>query len=121
MKKAYVSSEITDAPFSGAMEMNGFVFVSGQVHMNDGKLEGDTIEEKLEIAIRNVEKVLIEAGLSLEHVIKVELFLTDINELPRLNEVYPKYWKHPFPARTALAVKALPIGASLEIAVVAAR
>ena len=121
MKKAYISSETTGAPLSGAMEINGFVFVSGQIHMHEGKLKGDTIEEKLEIAIRNVENVLAEAGLTLEHVIKVEIFLTDINELPKLNKAYPKYWKHPFPARTALAVQALPLGASLEIAAVASR
>lgn len=121
MKKAYVSSETTDAPFSGAQESNEIVFISGQIHTNNGKLEGETIEEKLEITIRNVEKVLAEAGLTLEHVIKVEIFLTDITELPALNNMYQKYWEHPFPARTAICVKALPLGASLEIAAVASR
>ncbi|MEK7500402.1 MAG: RidA family protein [Patescibacteria group bacterium] len=121
MKKAYLSSETTGAPLSGAQEANGLVFVSGQIHMNNGKLEGETIEERLEITIRNIEKVLAEAGLTLEDVIKIEIFLTDISELPALNKAYPKYWRHPFPARTAIGVAALPLGASLEIAAVASR
>ncbi len=97
------------------------MFVSGQIHMDEGALAGETIEEKLDIAIRNVQKVLAEAGLTLDDVIKVELFLTDIRELPALNKAYPNYWKHPFPARTAVGVQALPLGASLEIAAVASR
>lgn len=121
MKKAYISSEITHAPLSGGYEADGLLFVSGQVHIVEGKLEGETVEEKLEIVIRNIEKVLAEAELTLENVIKIEIFLTDIAELPALNKAYPKYWKHPFPARTALGVKALPLGASLEIAAIASR
>jgi 2-iminobutanoate/2-iminopropanoate deaminase len=121
MKKTYLSSEATGAPLSGAQETNGLVFVSGQIHMTDGKLVGETIEEKLEITIRNVEKVLVEAGLTLENVIKIEIFLTDITELPALNKAYPQYWQHPFPARTAIGVAALPLGASLEMAAVASR
>jgi 2-iminobutanoate/2-iminopropanoate deaminase len=121
MKKAFLSSETTGAPLSGAQEANGLIFVSGQIHMNDGKLEGETIEERLEITIRNVEKVLAEAGLTLEDVVKIEVFLTDISELPALNKAYPKYWEHPFPARTALCVKSLPLGATLEIAAIASR
>ncbi len=121
MKKAYLSSETTGAPLSGAYEAHGLLYVSGQIHMTEGVLEGETIEEKLDVAMGNVKKVLAEAGLGLEHVIKIELFLTDISELPALNKAYPQYWQHPFPARTALGVAALPLGASLEIAAVASR
>ncbi len=86
---------------------------------NEGKLEGETIEEKFDIVISNIKKILVEAELSLDDVVKVNLYLTDLSELPELNKVYPKYFKHPLPARTAVGVTALPLGASLEVEVVA--
>lgn len=122
MKKAYRSSEITSAPLSGAQEANGFVFVSGQIHLNiSGQLVGDSIEEKLEAVILNITRILEEAGLTLEDVIRVHLYLTDLSQLPSLNKVYGNYFKHPLPARTAVGVSALPLGASLEVDVVAVR
>ena len=122
MKKIYKSSESTNAPLSGAQEVNGLVFVSGQIHINSaGQLEGDSIEEKFDIALSNVKKVLNEAELTLENVIRVHLYLTDLSELPALNKVYANYFQHPLPARTAVGVRALPLGATLEIDVIAAR
>lgn len=100
MKKVYKSSENTSAPLSGAQESNGFVFVSGQIHMNsEGKLEGNSIEEKLDLVISNVKKILDEAGFTLDDVIRVHLYLTDLSELPALNKVYTNYFQHPLPPR----------------------
>jgi 2-iminobutanoate/2-iminopropanoate deaminase len=121
MKKVYVSSEKTGAPLSGAVEVNGMVFVSGQIHMKEGQLQGETIEEQFEIAINNVMRILGEAGLTLDDVIKVQLYLTDLSQLPALNKVYGNYFKQPLPARTAVGVTALPLNAHLEIDVVASR
>ncbi|MDA1061253.1 MAG: RidA family protein [bacterium] len=121
MKKVYIPSDTTNAPLSGAVEINGLVYVSGQIHIKDGKLEGTTIEEKLEITIQNIKNVLKEAGLTLENVIRVQLYLTDLTQLPALNKVYPNYFSHPLPARTAIGVTALPLGANLEIDVIASR
>lgn len=122
MKKVYRSSETTGAPLSSAIEVNGFVFVSGQVHLNSKmELEGDTVEERFYIVISNIKKILVEAELTLDDVIKVNLYLTDLSELPELNKVYPKYFKHPLPVRTAVGVVSLPLGASLEIDVIAKR
>jgi 2-iminobutanoate/2-iminopropanoate deaminase len=122
MKKVYKSSENTNAPLSGAQEVNGLVFVSGQIHMNsNAQLEGNTIEEKFDVVISNVKKILDEAGLTLNDVIRVHLYLTDLKELPALNKVYPNYFQHPLPARTAVGVSALPLGASLEMDVIATR
>jgi len=122
MKKVYKSSEKTNAPLSGAWEANGFVFVSGQIHINSkGQLEGDTIEEKFDVIISNVKKILDEAGLGLNDVIRVQLYLTDLKELLSLNKVYSNYFQHPLPARTAIGVSSLPLGASLEVDVIAAR
>lgn len=122
MKKVYLSSETTNAPLSGAYEVNGIVFVSGQIHADtDWKLQGETIDEKLEVALSNVRRVLKEAGLTLKDVIQVKIYVTNIDDLPALNAAYKTYFEHPLPARTAIAVSALPLGASLELEVIAAR
>jgi 2-iminobutanoate/2-iminopropanoate deaminase len=122
MKKAFLSSELSGAPLSGAYEAHGLVFVSGQIHRNASQeLSGDTIEEKFDLTIENIKKILDEAGLTLDNVIRVQLYLTDLGELPRLNQVYPNYFRHPLPARTAIGVRALPLGASFEMDVIAVR
>lgn len=122
MKRVYISSEKTTAPLSGAYEVGELVFVSGQIHVDaSGQLVGDSIEEKLEAIISNVKKVLGEAELTLEDVVKVQMYLTDLSWLPNLNKAYVNYFKQPLPARTAIGVAALPLGASLEMDVIAAR
>lgn len=120
MKRVYLSSEENQAPLSGAIEANGMIFVSGQIHSDsDWNLCGDTIEEKFNIAITNVERILSEAGCTRDDIVRIQLYLTDLNELPNLNKVYTEYFQHPFPARTAVEVSNLPLNASLEIDVVA--
>ena len=122
MRKVYKSSEEMTTPFSGAHEANGFVFVSGQIHTDvSGVLVGDNIEERFEIVVLNVKKILKEAELTLENVISVKLYLVNLDLLPNLNKVYVKHFKHPFPARTAIEVTGLPLGASIEMDVIATR
>ena len=122
MKKVYMSSEISGAPLSGAVEVGDLVFVSGQIHADENwKLVGSTIKERFDAAIKRIEKILNEAGLKLADVIRVHLYLTDLGELPALNKVYGNYFSHPLPARTAVGVQSLPLGATLEIDVIAAR
>jgi len=121
MKKVYLPSDVINTPLSGAIEVNGLVYVSGQVHFKDGKLEGNTIEEKFEVAITNVKNILGKADLSLSDVVRVQLYLTDLTELGALNKAYLNYFNHPLPARTAIEVTSLPLGASLEIDVIASK
>jgi 2-iminobutanoate/2-iminopropanoate deaminase len=122
MKKIHLSSESISAPLSGATEVNGLVFVSGQVHADaEWKLHGETIEEKFDITMGNIKRILGEAGLTLQNVIHVRLYVTDIKELPAINTVYKTYFTHPMPARTAVGVAALPLGANVEVEVIAAR
>ena len=121
-KTIYRSSEKTNAPLTGAIEARGLVFVSGQIHINDEmQLVGNTIAEKFDTAIKNVKKILSEAGLVLGDIVNVKLYLTDLTELKELNEVYGNYFEHPFPTRTAVEVGKLPLGADLEIDVIASR
>ncbi len=122
MKKVHLSSEQTGAPLSGAYEVNGLVFVSGQIHADkEWNLQGETIEEKFEVVISNVKRVLTEADLTLADIVNIKLYLTDLSELPELNKVYGNYFQHPMPTRTAMGVAALPLGASLEIDVIASK
>ena len=81
----------------------------------------DGLVKKLDAVISNVKKLLEEANLTLDDVMRVSLYLTDLTQLPALNKAYLTYFKHPLPARTAVGVSALPLGASLEIDVVAVR
>jgi 2-iminobutanoate/2-iminopropanoate deaminase len=122
MKRIYSSSSVTGAPLSGAIEINGVVFVSGQIHADaEWKLHGDTIEEKFDIVISNIQNILKEASLTLNDIVFVRIYVTNIKEMPALNAIYKKYFSDPLPARTAIAVSALPLGASLEIEVIASR
>lgn len=122
MSQAFLSSEVTRRAYSGAQEARGFVFVSCQCPVGeDGALIGDTLEARFERLMQKVISVLDVAGLALQDVVKVQLFLTDMAELPALNKFYERYFVHPFPARTTLGVSALPFGASMAMDVVAAR
>ena len=91
---------------SQAIEADGFVFVSGQIHkLADGGLVGETI--------------LDAAKLDFDHVVKVTVFLTDISEYSNFNGVYTSYFKKPYPAREVVCVKELPLGADIEISLIA--
>jgi 2-iminobutanoate/2-iminopropanoate deaminase len=78
MKSVFLSSEETNAPLSGAIEINGLVYISGQIPFANGKLEGDTIEERLDVVMSNIKRILAEAKLSLEDVVRIQLYLTRV-------------------------------------------
>jgi len=122
MKKVYGSSEHSTAPLSAAWEVNGTIFVSGQIHADkEWNLVGDSIQERFDAVMKNIETVLSEAGLTKKDIVQARLYLADLSELPALNEIYKAYFDHPLPARTAIGVAQLPLGATLEVEVIAAR
>jgi 2-iminobutanoate/2-iminopropanoate deaminase len=122
MKKVYGPSGSSNAPLSSAWEVNGIVFVSGQIHADKNwDLIGVSIEERFTAAMKKIEGILSESGLTKNDIVHIRLYLTDVRELPALNEIYQDYFQHPFPARTALEVSSLPLGASLEIEAIAAK
>lgn len=122
MKKYHLSSEVSGAPLSGAVEVGDLVFVSGQIHADqDWNLVGEAIEERFDTIMKRIESILAEAELTTSNIIRVHLYLTDLAELPAINIVYSNYFKHPMPARTAVGVQSLPLGATLEIDVIASR
>ena len=110
-------------PYSQAIEVNGFVFASGQIPIDPATgvfVEGG-IQEQTRQALTNAEQILQTAGTDLNHVIKTSVFLSDIANFGPMNEVYAQFFTEPFPARSAVAVKDLPKGALVEIEVIAAK
>lgn len=108
-------------PYSQAVVADGFVFASGQIALDPktGEMVGDTVEAQTEQIFSNVQALLQAAGSDLEHVIKTTCFLASIEEFAAFNEVYGRYFKTHFPARSALGVAGLPKGALVEVEVIA--
>ena len=109
------------APYSPAVRANGFVFVSGQVGSNPetGKLVEGGIAAQTEQALKNLQTILASADLTAADVVKVMVFLADINDLGAMNEVYKTVFTTDCPARSAFQVGALPGGAAVEIEAIA--
>ncbi|MBP7359046.1 MAG: RidA family protein [Prevotella sp.] len=110
-------------PYSQAIEVNGFVFTSGQIPIDpatDNFVEGG-IKEQTRQSLTNVQNVLKEAGIDLSHVVKTTVFLSDMGNFAEMNEVYAEFFVQPFPARSAVAIKTLPKGALVEIECVAVK
>lgn len=110
-------------PYSQAIEVNGFIFASGQIPIDPhtGKMVEGGVAEQTRQALINAAHVLEEAGLGLSSVVKTTVFLTDMADFATMNEVYASFFKAPYPARSAVAVKALPKGALVEVECVAAK
>lgn len=91
-------------PFSHALRAGDFVYVSGQVGANPETLQpvGDSIEEQTEQCVRNIETILEAAGLTLDHVIKVNAHVTDMKNVPAYNKVYETLFSKPYPTRTTV-------------------
>jgi 2-iminobutanoate/2-iminopropanoate deaminase len=110
-------------PYSLATETNGLVFVSGQIHVDPatGKLVEGDIGAQTRQVFENLKTILTAAGLSFSHVIKATVFLVDMADFAGMNEVYKVYMPEPYPARSTIQVAALPLGARVEIELVADR
>ncbi len=110
-------------PYSQAIEMDGMVYVSGQLPLvpATGEFAGEDIASQTRQSLENIKAILEEAGLSMGHVLKTTVYLKDIGEFTAMNEVYAEYFSGDFPARAAFAVAALPKGARVEIEVIAHR
>ena len=107
-------------PYSQAIEINGFLYASGQVAIDPevGKIIATDIEGQAEQACKNVGAILDAAGIDFSKVVKTTCFLADIADFKKFNEVYAKYFISK-PARSCVAVKDLPLGALCEIEIIA--
>lgn len=110
-------------PYSQAIEVNGFVYASGQLPIDPatGAFPEGGVKEQTRQSLLNVKAILEEAGLALSNVVRTTVYLADMGDFAAMNEVYSQFFAQPFPARSAIAVKALPKGALVEVEVVAAR
>ncbi|KIX01104.1 uncharacterized protein Z518_10170 [Rhinocladiella mackenziei CBS 650.93] len=123
-KKAVVTDKAPKALpgiYSQAIVANGLVFCSGCVPMDaetmqliDGDIQAHTHQ-----CIKNLGAVLQASGSSLDHVVEVNVFLADMGDFAKMNEVYTQYWGEVKPARTCVAVKTLPLNTDVEIKCVA--
>ena len=107
-------------PYSQAVVVGNLVFTSGQIPLNPetGNLEGENITQQTHRVCKNLQAVLTAAGTSLEKTIKTLCFLSDMADFAQFNEVYAQYFTEK-PARSCVAVKALPKGALVEVEVIA--
>lgn len=108
-------------PYSQAIEVNDFIFASGQIPIDPstGNFVEGGIKEQTKQAITNAKNILKEAGTDLAHVVKTTVYLANMADFAAMNEVYATFFQQPFPARSAVAVKDLPKGALVEVEVLA--
>lgn len=110
-------------PYSQAIEVNGMVFASGQIPLDPttGNVVEGGIKEQTRQALTNAKAIMEAAGLSLANVVKTTVFMADMADFAAMNEVYSTFFTEPYPARSAVAVKALPKGVLVEVECIAAR
>jgi len=109
-------------PFSPFIEKNGFIFTSGQVYLTpDGKLLEGTIQEQTQQIMANLEKVLLSAGVTFKNVVKTTIYITDMSLYGDVSATYGAFFTDNFPAREMVCVKELPLGAKVEISLIAAK
>ncbi|WP_247232914.1 Rid family detoxifying hydrolase [Telluribacter sp. SYSU D00476] len=109
-------------PYSQGVEANGMLFLAGQVGLKpdtrklvEGGLEAEAVQ-----TMENIKTLLATAGLDLTHVVNTTIYIKDISQFGKVNEIYGRYFTGQYPARTTVGVADLPAGASIEIAVIAA-
>lgn len=111
------------APYSQAVEANGLVFVAGQIGLDPAtrQLVAGGFEPETVRTLDNIKAILTAAGLTMSDIVNTTIYLKDLANFQKVNELYGAYFTGNFPARTTVGVAGLPGGASVEIAVVAMR
>ncbi len=124
MKKVIATPDAPKAvgPYSQAIEVNGTLYVSGQIPVNpaDGSVPEDIVEQAHQ-SLKNIGAILKEAGMTYSNVVKTTVLLDDIANFKAVNGVYAEYFTEDKPARACYQVAALPLGVKLEIEAIAVR
>jgi len=124
MRKALTSANgVAVGPYSHAVEAGGLVLLSGQTPIDPGtgELVSGGIDAQTRRCLENLTAVLAAGGLTRADVVKCTVYLTDIADFSAMNAAYAEYFDEPFPARTTIAVAGLPLGARVEIEMIAQR
>jgi 2-iminobutanoate/2-iminopropanoate deaminase len=110
-------------PYSQAVVAGSLVFLSGQIPLDPerGTIVEGSIEDETRQVLKNLAAVLAAEGLTLDAVVRTTVFLTDLEDFPRVNQAYAEFFREPFPARATVQVAALPRGARVEIDAIATR
>ena len=107
-------------PYSHATEINGFLFTSGQIPLNtDGQIVSDDVQAQTRQVLENLKVVLDAAGSDIESVVKATIFIKDMNEFQKINEIYGEYFDAHQPARSCVEVARLPKDVKVEIELIA--
>jgi 2-iminobutanoate/2-iminopropanoate deaminase len=108
-------------PYSQAIQIGPMLFCSGQISINPETNEVFTgpVAQQAEMVMKNIDAVLKEAGYNFNHIVKTTIFLTNMADFATVNEVYAKYFQETPPARSTIAVAALPKGVNVEVEVIA--
>ncbi len=106
-------------PYSQAIEKDGFLFLSGQIGLKNGQLQDKGIETETLQVLENIKAILQEAGYDTHHILKVSIFLTDLNDFEIVNNFYDNFLEGHQPARETIGVASLPLNAKIEISVTA--
>ncbi|WP_299704248.1 Rid family detoxifying hydrolase [uncultured Pontibacter sp.] len=123
-RKAFnAEGAVAVGPYSHAVESGELIFLSGQtpIDASTGEMVQGDIAAQTEQCFRNLFEVLTATGLTPDDVVKVNVFLTDIDNFKAMNEVYATKFSKPYPARTTIGVASLPLGAQVEIEMIARR
>ena len=124
MEKKIISTPKAPAaigPYSQAIKIGNFLYTSGQISLDAETMEMVTgsIEIETEKVLQNLEAILMKDGLNLNHVIKTTVYLSDLGDFSKMNQVYESFFSDNKPARACVQVAALPKGAKVEIDAVA--
>ena len=108
-------------PYSQAIKVGNFLFLSGQIGLDPtaNRMVDGGVEAQAKQIFKNIDAVLKESGATLQNVVKATLFLKNMADFKKVNEIYAQHFEPPFPARSAVAVKELPLSADIEIEVIA--
>lgn len=125
MKKEIINTSQAPAPigpYNQATKANNMLFISGQIPADPetGELVMHSIEEETHRVMKNLKAVLEAAGLGFENVLKTSIFISDMDNFSRINEVYGSYFSGEYPARETVQVARLPKDVNVEISAIAA-
>ena len=126
MEKKIINTKAAPAPigpYNQAVLVNGTLYISGQICIepSTGTLKNRDIQDESHQVMQNLKTILAEAGMSFDNVVKTTIFITDMNQVSEINEVYGKYFNGDFPARETVQVSALPKFVNVEISMIAAQ
>ena len=126
MEKKIIRTDNAPAPigpYNQAVQFGNMLFISGQIPIDPatGNLLQENIEQETTQVMKNLEAILTEAKMDFSNVIKTSIFLTDMGQFAKVNDIYSRYFNEDAPARETVQVSALPKGVNVEISMVAGK